>query len=145
MFEAACISLSSFGMSIKEQLKKRTFDFSVAVFKLSRRLARDSEGRIVRNQLIRASSGTAANYRAACRGRSPLEFIAKIGTTIEEADESLFWLEFIEATELILANSELKRLRTEADELVAIFTKSHKTAKANLERARQQKRKQARR
>jgi len=37
----------------------------------------------------------AANYRAACRGKSKADFIAKVGIVEEEADESAFWLEFI--------------------------------------------------
>jgi four helix bundle protein len=111
-------------------LRKRTFDFAVAVFALCRTLARMSEARVPSHQLIRASTSVAANYRATCRARSHREFIAKVGTVIEEADESLFWLEFLQATKLS-SDVALQSLQCEADQLVAIFTASAKTARAN--------------
>ena len=82
-------------------LQSRTFDFAVAVFKAVKDAGRYEAGRIVRNQLIRSSASAAANYRAACRGRSRPEFVAKLGLALEEADESLFWLEFIVATRVL--------------------------------------------
>jgi len=74
-----------------------------------------------------------ANYRASCRGRSRADFIAKIGLVEEEADESLGWLELIDALQ-IAKGPELNWLLREADELTAIFSASHKTAKANRAR-----------
>jgi four helix bundle protein len=108
-------------MTIAGMLKTRTFDFAVSVFRASKNLPRDLETREVRDQMIRASAATVANYRAACRARSGKEFISKLGTVIEESDESLFWLEFCVATEL-LSESIAGRLKREANELVAIFT-----------------------
>lgn len=70
----------------------------------------------------------AANYRAACRGRSRAEFIAKLGIVLEEADESLLWLEWMAESELV-SKSRIEKLRQEADELTAIFTAGVKTAK----------------
>ena len=81
-------------------------------------------------QLIRASASVGANYRAACRAKSKRDFIAKLGTVIEESDESMFWLEYVEATGLLM-NAATKKLRGEANQLVAIFTASQKTARAN--------------
>jgi four helix bundle protein len=126
-------------MSIADELKTRTFNFAVAVYRLCTRQRFDPPAWVIRTQLIKASSSTAANYRVACRGRSRPEFIAKIGTAIEEADESLFWLHFVEATSILPASPELRRLRTEANELVAIFTTSQKTATENEERSRHER------
>jgi four helix bundle protein len=117
-------------MTQYDTLKQRTFDFAVAVFKQCRPLARYAESRVPANQIIRSSTGVAANYRAACRARSRPEFIAKVGTVIEEADESLFCLEFLQAVDLA-GGPALKKLQTEANELVASFTSSQKTARAN--------------
>jgi len=111
-------------------LKQRTFDFAVAVFRLCRTMTQASDARVPVGQLIRASASVAANYRAASRARSKREFIAKIGTVIEEADESLFWLEYLVATEL-MAEPGVKKLRSESNQLVAIFTTAQKTARAN--------------
>ena len=129
-------------MSESTRLKERTFDFAVAVFRALKPLARNSEARVPMGQLIRSSASVAANYRATCRAKSKRDFIAKLGTVIEESDESMFWLEYIEATALLAAPA-LKKLRGEANELVAIFTASQKTARANYARERNERRKRA--
>ena len=124
-------------MPSNHTLKSRTFDFAVAAFKATRNAGPDGAARIIRNQLIRSSASAAANYRAACRGRSCPEFVAKLGLALEEADESLFWLEFIVATRVLEPTKELQTLRTEANEVVAIFATSLKTARANLAKERE--------
>ena len=87
-------------------------------------------------QLIRSSSSVAANYRSACRGKSKADFIAKLGTVEEEADESGFWLEMLrdiaELRQLKIdasAATELVRLLDEANQLVAITVASRKNAR----------------
>jgi four helix bundle protein len=70
----------------------------------------------------------AANYRAAGRARSKAEFIAKIGVVIEEADETVLWLEFLGESGTI-APARLESLRAEANQLLAIFSASGRTAK----------------
>jgi four helix bundle protein len=70
----------------------------------------------------------AANYRAVCRARSKAEFIAKIGVVVEEADETVFWLELLIDTGII-AQAKLNNLLKEANELLSIFAASQKTAK----------------
>ena len=72
----------------------------------------------------------AFNYRAACRGRSRAEFTSKMGTVCEESDETLGWLEFIEAGGLVEA-AALPPLISEARELAAIFSASYGTARRN--------------
>jgi four helix bundle protein len=79
-------------------------------------------------QLLRCGTSVAANYRAACRARSKAEFVAKIGVVAEEADESVFWFELISETG-VLAQDKMLPLMKEAQELAAIFTASHDTAK----------------
>jgi four helix bundle protein len=78
-----------------------------------------------------------ANYRAACRARSHAEFVSKIGQ-VEDADESLGWLEFIVASELMKADQIEWELK-EADELTGIFAASHRTAKERLEQQRRRR------
>lgn len=72
-----------------------------------------------------------ANYRAACRGRSKAEFIAKLGVVIEEADECEYWLELIIDSELLPKN-KVESLYQEAHELAAIFVASVRTAKSAI-------------
>lgn len=78
-----------------EEFKKRTKEFAINIIRLYRQLPKTEEARIIGRQLLRAGTSVASNYRAACRGRSRKEFIAKLGIAIEEADETVFWLEML--------------------------------------------------
>ena len=84
-----------------EELKKRTRNFAVRIVRLFRALPNCSEARVVGQQLLRSGTSVAANYRAACKARSPADFISKLGIVEEEADETVFWLEFLVETGLI--------------------------------------------
>ena len=118
-------------------LKERTLKFAVDVSDFCGTLPDTYRGRHVMGQLYRAGSGAAANYRAACRRKSPADFISKLGTAIEEADESDFWLEFAVATRMVKVE-KVRALRQEAGELVSIFVASRQTAREN-EKARRSK------
>jgi four helix bundle protein len=87
---------------------------------------RDAE-RVIGRQLLRAATSVAANYRSAGRARSRREFSSRIGVVLEEADESLFWLELLE--ELKYRPEMTEALRREARELVSIFSASYETAR----------------
>ena len=101
--------------------------FSVQVTTFCRQLTDTWDSRHVRGQLFRAATSVASNYRAACRARSRREFISKIGFVVEESDETVFWLEFIKNAE-IDDGAARRQLLDEAQQLVAIFTQSAKTA-----------------
>jgi four helix bundle protein len=79
---------------------------------------------------VRSGTSVAANYRAACRARSTADFIAKMGIVEEEGDETLFWLELLEESELVSA-TKLAAIKQEANELIAITIASIKTARRN--------------
>jgi four helix bundle protein len=87
-----------------EELRKRTKQFALRIFKLVDALPNTTIGKTIGNQLVRAGSSVGANYRAACRGRSKAEFISKLGIVIEEADESVYWLELIIEAQLLNKN-----------------------------------------
>ena len=109
-----------------EELRKRTRTFALEVMDLCDRLPATPKIQEIAAQLRRAANSTAANYRAAGRARSHAEFTAKIGTVLEEADESQHWLEVL--SDLNVEDAKLQSLLREAGELVAIFTASHQTA-----------------
>jgi len=115
----------------KEELKKRTKTDAVSIIKLCNLLPKTIAGFEIAKQVIRSSMSVSSNYRAACRAKSQTDFIYKIAIIIEEADETLFWLEIIEEAEL-LKPDKLKLLMKEYNELIAIFSASSKTAKHNL-------------
>ncbi|MBZ0243465.1 MAG: four helix bundle protein [Bacteroidales bacterium] len=110
----------------KEDLKKRTKDFAHGCVKLALSLPNTILGRHLQGQLIRSCSSVAANYRAACVAHSKASFTSKLSIVIEEADESLFWLEFI-VDENLLKAEIVNALIKEAAELTAIFISSRKT------------------
>ena len=114
----------------KVQLQNRTKSFAIRVFKTVEKLPKSKGTDVITYQLIKASSSVAANYRAVCRAKSRADFINKLKIVEEEADESLFWLEFIADLELI-HNKLLKGLIKESNELVSIFAAALKTSKAN--------------
>ena len=111
-----------------EALKVRTKGFALRVLRLYRSLPRTEEARILGSQLLRSSTSIGANYRAACRGRSSAEFVAKLGVVLEEADETVFWLELLQEGTIFPAG-KLRDLLQEANELVSIFVSSVRTAR----------------
>lgn len=129
------------------ELQARTHKFAAAVIKLCDGLSKDTATQRIVGQLVDASASVDSNYRAACRARSPAEFIAKIGVVVEEADESKGWLQLLVASNRVPMEHAQDLIR-EANELVAIFVKSSKTAsrrKADGERAEKQLREATRR
>jgi four helix bundle protein len=112
------------------QLKKRTKEFAKNIILLCRSLPNNREGRLIGDQLFRSGTSVAANYRAACRGRSKAEFVSKLAIVEEEADETMFWLEIIQ--EMSISNNPLvDDLLKESDEIVAIIVSSIRTTKKN--------------
>ena len=115
-----------------ENLKKRTRKFGVDVILFCDSLKQKKASSVVTYQLVKSATSTGANYRAACRGRSQTEFFSKICIVVEEADESLFWLEVIEESDLSNDKSELKRLIIEGTEILKIMTKTKDSTYKNL-------------
>ena len=111
-----------------EQLKARTKQFAIRIVRVFKSLPKNDEARIIGKQLLRSGTSVAANYRAVCRSRSKAEFISKMSVVLEEADETVFWLELLVETNIIPA-ARLRDLLTEANELLAIFAASLWTAK----------------
>ena len=112
------------------ELKARCKQFALRVMRLVRALPNDRIANPIANQLIRSGTSVAANYRAACLGKSRADFISKIGTALEEADESALWMELI-IEDKILSPEKVSPLHQEANELVAIFLASIQTARRN--------------
>jgi four helix bundle protein len=114
-----------------DELKARTKQFALRIIKLVAAMPKNIEGRALANQLVRCGTSVAANYRSACRARSRVEFVAKLGVVLEEADETQLWLELIIEAKLIPVK-RVQPLLDEASELVAIFVTSRKSASSNL-------------
>ena len=115
----------------REELQDRTKQFALRVIKLSNALPNNVTGRTIKNQLIRCGTSVGANYRAACRGRSRSEFMARLAVAEEEADESIFWMELIIEANL-MRKQLIEPLLTEADELTAILAATIISTKKTL-------------
>ncbi len=113
----------------QQELKTRTKQFALRILKLTAALPKTVEAKVVQNQLARAGTSVAANYRASCKARSKAEFIAKISIVVEESDECCFWMELIIEGEMLPEN-KVSALLKEANELTAIMTASRKTAQS---------------
>jgi hypothetical protein len=111
-------------------LKLRTKNFAVEIVKYYRNLPKTEEAKIIGKQLLRSATSVAANYRAVCRARSDAEFFAKLSIVVEEADETLLWLEIIIESELF-KDDKTKQLYQEALEILSIMAASRKTMKLN--------------
>ena len=110
-----------------QELKERTKQFALRAMRLVDALPKTPKGNAIASQVVRSGMSVASNYRAACRGRSRAEFIAKVGVSEEEADETALWLELIIADK-ILPEKKILPLLTEANELVAIMAASYISA-----------------
>ena len=115
-----------------EELKQRTKRFGLEVIKLVESLPKTRTTEVIGRQLLRSGTSVGANYRATCRGRSKADFISKAGIVIEEADESIYWMELLLEAKLA-SEIQTTDLIKEADEIVAILTASVKTDRKNLQ------------
>jgi four helix bundle protein len=111
-----------------ERMKARTKAFAVQIVYFYRTLPKTEEARVLGRQMLRSGTSVAANYRAVCRAKSQADFISKMGNVVEEADETLLWLELMEETG-ICASEKLTSVKVEADEFLRIFSSSLATAK----------------
>ena len=111
-------------------LRERTLQFALRIIRLCAELPETPVGRLIRGQLLRCGTSPGAQYREACRARSPSEFISKMRASLQELDETDYWLELTERSNTLPA-ARLADLKAEARELIAIFNSSVKTAIAN--------------
>lgn len=114
----------------QRQMKDRTKAFARRVIRLCRELPTTREGNLIGGRLFRSGASVGADHRAACRGRSRADFIAKPGIALEEADESLYWMELLMETET-MPEPRLNGLMREADELISIFVATLRTSKSD--------------
>ena len=112
------------------ELQDRTKKFALRIINAFSRRPKTDEARVTGRQFLRSGTSVAANYRAACRARSTADFISKISIVVEEADETLFWLELVTEAKLV-SGTLVGPLISECEELLKIFSASLATAKAN--------------
>jgi four helix bundle protein len=112
----------------ENDLAMRTKSFAVRIIRLFSALPKTTEAQVIGKQVLRSGTSVGANYREASRGRSKAEFIAKCGDSLRELEETGYWLELLSEAG-IARSDELQKLRTECDELTAIFVTILKRSK----------------
>lgn len=111
---------------MQEIIKRRTKQVGIEVILLVNQFPNSIASRAISNQIIRSSTSVGANYRAACRAKSTADFINKLKIVEEEADETIYWLEIIEETNLY-HSPKINELKKELNELLSIVVSSIKT------------------
>ena len=106
------------------EMKQRTKKFATDIINFCDTLKTSKASSEVIYQLVKSATSTGANYRAACGARSRKEFYSKICVVVEEADESIYWLELISDTKLSNETKELERLIKESEEITKIVSKA---------------------
>lgn len=110
----------------EQEFKRRTKRLGIEVIKLLDGVASSRAVDAIARQLLRAATSVGANYRAACRGKSGADVIAKLGIVEEEADETLYWLEVLDEVGLV-PSEQLRPLLLETDEILSMTVASIKT------------------
>jgi four helix bundle protein len=111
-----------------DELKHRTKTFAVEIIKFARSLPNDVATYHLSGQLVRCGTAVGANYRASCRAKSRADFVSKMTTVEEEADETLFWLEVLVDSETV-PRKAVAALMDESEQLLRIFVASIRTAR----------------
>ncbi len=119
-------------MGYNQEFRKRTKDLAIAVITSLAPLKYTDDLSIARKQIIRSATSVAANYRAVGRARSKRERFAKMCIVVEEADETLFWLEMIETMEYI-PKEKVKVLMKETGEIVKVMSSYRKKLTPNTQ------------
>ena len=114
-----------------EDLKIRTRTFALRVIRLYGALPKKTESQVMGKQLLRAGTSVGAHYREGLRARSKSEYAAKLNAGLMELEESLYWIELLEGSNII-NSSRLASLKTEVGELSAIFVTLIKKARRSL-------------
>jgi len=113
----------------KSDLKIRTKDYALSVIRLFAELPKRTETQILGRQLLRSGTSVGAQYREASRAKSNLDFISKIEGSLQELEESEYWLELLEESGF-LAEERLASIKKETGELKGIFVSIVRNTKA---------------
>jgi four helix bundle protein len=119
----------------EQEFKDRTKQVALRIVRVVEALPSTRTADVIGKQLLRSGTSVGANYRAACRGRSPADVIAKLGIVEEETDESIYWLELLIESGTLPAN-RLSDLMDELNQILAMVVASQKTLRAQIQTPR---------
>lgn len=104
----------------KNDLRERTTDFALRIVHLYQSLPKSTEGQVLGKQVLRSGTSVGAQFRESQRAKSDADFVNKLESVLQEADETAFWLELLVRAEIMPAQ-RLEALQKETDEIIAIL------------------------
>ena len=116
-------------------LTERTRDFALRIIRLCSALPSNRTSDVIARQLLRAGTSPGAHFREALRARSKAEYVAKLNGGLMELEETLYWLEIVEAAKL-MTSRKLESITAETNDLIAIFVSLIKRWKPGRQRTR---------
>ncbi|MCX6243928.1 MAG: four helix bundle protein [Bacteroidetes bacterium] len=117
--------------NFNQGIRSRTKAFAIGIYKVLTKVRINDLTRIPVKQLMKSAASVNANFSSATRGRSDPEFYSKICIVTEECDECLVWIDFLVDAEII-KQDDILLLRTEAEELIRIFSSIKKKYQQKL-------------
>ena len=103
-----------------EDLRSRTKNFALRIIKLYSNLPKTTEAQVLGKQIIRSGTSVGAQYREGCRAKSNADFVSKLEGSLQELEETCYWLELIVESE-IFDKERISPLQTEAEEIIKIL------------------------
>jgi four helix bundle protein len=120
--------MQTMSQSNQQDLRERTKAFALHIIRLYAALPKTTEAQVIGKQILRSGTSVGAHYREAQRAKSDADFINKIEGGLQEAEETVYWLELLGESGII-AEERLAPLRNETEELIAIFVTIVKNVK----------------
>jgi four helix bundle protein len=130
------LEIEDFRLMDEREFKARTKDLALRVIRMIGVIPKNQiELQIICKQLLRSATSVGANYRSACRAKSTAEMISKLSIVLEEADETLYWMELLVESGLVPAH-KLSDLMNETNEIVSMLVASLKTLRSKSKQSR---------
>ncbi len=112
-------------------IKKKSFDFAIRIVKLFQHLQAEKKEYVLSKQLLRSGTSVGAMVREAEHSESKADFVHKLAIAQKEINETIYWLELLNATEY-LTQKEFESINTDAVEIIKLITSIIKSTKSSI-------------
>lgn len=112
-------------------VKDKSFDFAIRIVKLYQYLSIEKKEFVLSKQLLRSGTSIGAMVREAEHAESKNDFIHKFAIAQKEANESVYWLELLKATDYLNKN-EFENINNDAISILKLITSIIKTTKSQI-------------
>lgn len=113
-------------------VRNKSFDFAIRIVKLYQYLNNNKKEFILSKQLLRSGTSVGAMIREAEHAESKSDFIHKFAIAQKEANETVYWLELLKATDY-LNEKEFENIYNDAITILKLITSILKTSKKQSE------------